>query len=163
MTKILTLAKQVGDLLKAQQSTLVTAESCTGGGLSYALTSIPGSSHWFDRGYVTYTEQAKIALLEISSTLLAAEGAVSEAVALAMAKNALALSHASWSIAITGIAGPDGGTQTCPVGTVWIAYYNQTDIHFAKKYLFKGERLSIREQAIEIALSTLLELLSIDI
>lgn len=155
MTMILTLAKEVGLLLKAQQLTLVTAESCTGGGLSYALTSIPGSSLWFDRAYVTYTEQAKIEMLGLSAALIKEHGVVSEAVALAMANQAMALSRASWGIAITGIAGPDGGTEQCPVGTIWIAWANQKKFQHIEKYRFTGDRLANRELAIENALSRL--------
>lgn len=155
MTTILTLAGDVGVLLKTQELTLVTAESCTGGGLSCALTSIPGSSLWFDRAYVTYTEQAKIDMLKLSPALIKEHGVVSEAVALAMARQAVALSHASWSIAITGVAGPSGGTEQCPVGTIWVAWANQKNFQHAKKYLFTGDRLANRELAIENALSML--------
>lgn len=149
---ILSLAADVGTLLKAQQSTLVTAESCTGGGLSYALTSIPGSSLWFDRTYVVYTEQAKHDMLDLPLSFIKEHGVVSEAVALKMASQAIALSHAHWSIGITGIAGPNGGTEQCPVGTIWIAWVNNKHFLHTKKYLFQGDRHTNRELAIENAL-----------
>lgn len=160
MTTILTLASDVGTLLKAQQLTVVTAESCTGGGLSYALTSVPGSSQWFDRAYVTYTEQAKHDMLHLSSDFIKEHGVVSEATACKMASQAITLSHAHWSIAITGIAGPDGGTEQCPVGTIWIAWANNKNFLQAKKYLFQGDRLTNREHAIENALLELKNFLS---
>lgn len=148
----LTLAKRVGERLLAHKATLVTAESCTGGGLAYAITSIPGSSQWFDRAYVTYTNQAKMTMLGVDSELLDQYGAVSKEVALQMAEHALRLSHATWSIAVTGIAGPDGGTPDTPVGTVWIAWASQAGFSEATVYHFMNDRLAVREQAIDEAL-----------
>jgi nicotinamide-nucleotide amidase len=151
----LTLAKRVGEQLLAHKATLVTAESCTGGGLAYAITSIPGSSQWFNRAYVTYTNQAKMTMLGIASELLDQYGAVSKEVALQMAERALRLSSATWSIAVTGIAGPDGGTPDTPVGTVWIAWASQGGFKQATVYHFTKDRLAVREQAIDEALRRL--------
>ncbi len=155
MNKTDSLAKEIGLLLQKQGSTIVTAESCTGGGLSYALTRIPGSSGWFDRAYVTYSNRAKTQMLEIPHSLIEQHGAVSQEVVNEMAKNALRLSQATWSIAITGIAGPEGGTPEYPVGSVWIAWMNQTNIQKSELYHFKGDRSDIREQSINTALSVL--------
>lgn len=155
----LVLAERLGQLLLEQKATLVTAESCTGGGVAYAITSIPGSSQWFDRAYVTYTNQAKIDMLGIPAALIAQYGAISKEVALAMAERALQLSGATWSIAITGIAGPDGGTPDIPVGTVWIAWASQPAFRQVFVYHFIGERIDIREEAIQKALSSLINYL----
>ncbi len=147
------LAKQLGLQLKQKGYKLATAESCTGGGIAYVITHIAGSSDWFERGFVTYSNEAKQELLGVSSHLLATEGAVSEAVALAMAKGALANSHANISIAVTGIAGPGGGTLEKPVGTVWIAVASQQVAPQAKLLHGSGSRTHIREQAIAAALT----------
>lgn len=133
---------------------LVTAESCTGGGLSYWLTSVPGSSHWFDRGFVTYSNAAKVAMLGLDPQALETNGAVSEETALAMAKGALLHSRADCAIAITGIAGPEGGSADKPVGTVWIAW---ADHHDAKAQVFHldGDRQAVRLQSMLAALKIL--------
>jgi len=133
---------------------LVTAESCTGGGLAYAITAIPGSSKWFERGFVTYSNESKQELLGVSSNTLEKYGAVSEQTVIEMAHGALRNSHADFSIAITGIAGPDGGTAEKPVGTVWFAWGTKDKIQSQLKF-FQGDRKSIREQAIEYALGLL--------
>lgn len=153
------IARQVGLKLKDKGYLLATAESCTGGGIAYAITQIDGSSAWFDRSFVTYCNQAKEEMLNVSPTLLETVGAVSEEVALAMAQGALANSRADISIAVTGIAGPLGGTPLKPVGTVWLAFASQ---HFASQtwlLSLKGTRNEIREQAITFALEKLLTLL----
>lgn len=152
------LAVETGKLLQDRGLTLATAESCTGGGLSYWLTSVPGSSAWFERGFVTYSNSAKIDVLGVSSETLEEFGAVSEEVVSEMADGALNFSPADVSIAITGIAGPDGGTKDKPVGTVWLAWsHSMTTL--TKQYHFKGDRQSVRQQAIEQALSVLLAIL----
>ncbi len=115
------MAEQVGKLLVAHNMMLVTAESCTGGGLSQAITSIPGSSEWFERGYVTYSNEAKQELLDVRAETLARYGTVSEEVVSEMAEGALRHSRAHISVAVTGIAGPEGGVPDKPVGTVWLA------------------------------------------
>lgn len=156
----LTLAERIGTLLKQRGEILVTAESCTGGGLAYTLTAIPGSSQWFDRSYVTYSNQAKIDLLGVPETLLTQYGAVSREVVIEMAKRSLTLSRTNWSIAITGIAGPEGGTPDKPVGTVWIAWANQHGVCHVQIFHFTGGRIHIRNQAIQQSLSELEVLLN---
>jgi len=150
---------QVGLKLKDKGYKLATAESCTGGGIAYAITQVDGSSAWFDRGFVTYCNEAKHEMLSVSQEQLATVGAVSEAVALAMAQGALAKSHADVSIAVTGVAGPTGGTTKTPVGTVWLAFASK---HFASQAFLlslSGTRAEIREQAVSLALEKLLSLL----
>lgn len=150
---LIKLAEEIGLLLKKRQLTLTTAESCTGGGLSYFITHIAGSSAWFDRGFVTYSNQAKIDLLGVQPHTLDTFGAVSEETANEMAKGALARSQTDFAVAITGIAGPLGGQEGKPVGTVWIAWaLRRPPFVTAKKYSFSGNRHSIRTQAMEKAL-----------
>lgn len=156
--KIILLAETLAKTLIERQWQCVTAESCTGGGLSYWLTSIPGSSVWFERGLVTYSNQAKQELLGVRAATLANFGAVSAETAQEMALGALKHSPAHVSAAITGIAGPDGGSVDKPVGLVWIATATkQGDIN-TKSYLFQGDRCSVREQSIDAALQQMLEI-----
>jgi len=138
---------------------LVTAESCTGGGLASLLTSIPGSSLWFERGFVTYSNESKQELLGVPHDVLAGYGAVSEQTASAMATGALANSHAAVSVAITGVAGPDGGTEDKPVGTVCLAWCIRDGEVRTTRVVFDGDRGKIREQAVLIALQGLLDFL----
>jgi nicotinamide-nucleotide amidase len=147
------------DRLKELVLQLTTAESCTGGGLSYWLTSVPGSSAWFDRGFVTYSNSAKMEMLDVNEETLATEGAVSELAAREMAEGAHMHSEADLSIAITGIAGPEGGTHEKPVGTVWIAWTIPNKATYCKSFLFTGDRQQIRLQAMTSALEQLLEIL----
>jgi len=149
------LAKQVGQFLLEKGWKLVIAESCTGGGLGEQITSISGSSKWFDRGFITYSNQAKIEMLGVSPQTLEENGAVSEETVLEMAAGALKQSSAQLSIAISGIAGPDGGTPNKPVGTVWIGWATAKNVR-AEKYLLNGDRQAIRRQAIEISLKGIL-------
>lgn len=149
------LAKQVGQFLLEKGWKLVIAESCTGGGLGEQITSISGSSKWFDRGFITYSNQAKIEMLGVSPQTLEENGAVSEETVLEMAAGALKQSSAQLSIAISGIAGPDGGTPNKPVGTVWIGWATAKNAR-AEKYLLNGDRQAIRRQAIEISLKGIL-------
>jgi nicotinamide-nucleotide amidase len=151
------LAKQVGQLLRAHQLYLATAESCTGGGIAYALTQIPGSSTWFERGFVTYSNSAKQELLGVPPSTLLKYGAVSLETARAMAEGAIIHSHAQVSVAVTGIAGPDGGTAEKPVGTVWFAWVSDHFTTQTRRILFKGTRKSIREQSIVFALDELIK------
>lgn len=151
------LAKEVGDALKEGGLKLVTAESCTGGGLSYWVTSIAGSSDWFDRGFVTYSDAAKSELLGVNPQTIATFGAVSEQTVREMAEGALNHSHADISIAVTGIAGPTGGSAQKPVGTVWIAWARRDYSTLASVDIFPGNRQTIRFLAIEKALQGLLE------
>lgn len=132
------------------------AESCTGGLLAAALTELPGSSQWFDCGFVTYSNQAKQLLLGVPDVILALDGAVSEATVLAMASGALKNSDAHISIATSGIAGPDGGSDTKPIGTVWIAWSGASMPARAQRYLFSGDRAVIRHLTVEAALQGVL-------
>ncbi len=150
------LVLETAQVLKQQGLTLATAESCTGGGLSYWLTSVPGSSDWFERGFVTYSNVAKVEMLSVSRTTLEAFGAVSAETAREMAEGALKHSHADLSIAITGIAGPTGGTPDKPVGTVWIACAKQDGATIEEMQIFSGDRQDIRLHAIAIALEKLI-------
>jgi nicotinamide-nucleotide amidase len=145
------LAAMVGEFCVKHNIKIVTAESCTGGGLSYWLTSIPGSSVWFERGFVTYSNASKTEMLGVDKAFIEQHGAVSEAVAVAMAQGALAHSHANLSIAITGIAGPDGGTADKPVGTVWMAWVDEVKF-LTLCHQFTGTREEIRTEAIQKAL-----------
>ena len=121
MAELLALSQNVGEVLQLQGLVLVTAESCTGGGLASAITEVPGCSAWFDRGFVTYSNLSKVELLEVEPQLLYEQGAVSEAVVRAMVQGALNHSVADLAVAISGVAGPQGGTPEKPVGTVYIA------------------------------------------
>ncbi|RME35176.1 MAG: CinA family protein [Gammaproteobacteria bacterium] len=148
------LAERLGRLLLERHALLATAESCTGGGLAKAVTEVPGSSGWFDRGFVTYSNRAKMEMLGVAAATLERHGAVSEAVALEMAAGALRHSAARLSVAITGIAGPGGGTPDKPVGTVWIAWAGEGD-PVARRFRFGGDRSGVREQAVRAALEGL--------
>ena len=152
---IMEVLSALGQALKKHQWTLVTAESCTGGGLAYWLTSVPGSSEWFERGFVTYSNASKQELLSVKTLTLEKFGAVSEETAREMAEGALSKSLANVSMAITGIAGPDGGSPEKPVGTVWFAWKQPTLETQTKKVLLSGNREEIREQAIRFALEQL--------
>jgi nicotinamide-nucleotide amidase len=138
---------------------VATAESCTGGLVAEAITRVAGSSAWFDRGFVTYSYAAKTDLLGVDATVIAVHGAVSEPVALAMVEGALAASAARVAVALTGIAGPGGGTEAKPVGTVWIAWAARGEAAQARIFHFDGDRASVRLQSAEVALQGLLDLL----
>lgn len=150
------LAEKLSEQLKSCGLKLVTAESCTGGGLSYCLTSLAGSSAWFERGFVTYSNLAKVQNLGVFKNTLDNFGSVSEETAREMAEGALKHSDADISVAITGIAGPDGGSKEKPVGTVWIAVAGTDRQTLAKHFLFYGDRQPIRESTIQEALTLLL-------
>lgn len=149
-------SNQLGLSLLEHSATVVTAESCTGGGIASAITDIPGSSKWFHCGYVTYSNHSKMRDLGIPPALLNNKGAVCEEVAIEMAKSAARLSGANFSIATSGIAGPSGGSEIKPVGTVWFAWLGPLGMR-SKKYQFSGDRYAIREQAIEVALKEMLQ------
>lgn len=152
------LAIEVGTLLKKKGLVLTTAESCTGGGLSYWITSVDGSSEWFDQAFVTYSDSAKIDLIGVTPATLETYGAVSAETAREMAEGALKRNGADISIGITGIAGPTGGTSEKPVGTVWIAWASTHFSTVAEVNNFKGDRQAVREQSIERAMRKILEL-----
>ena len=151
------LAAQVGEMLKSRGFMLATAESCTGGGVAQAVTDIPGSSDWFERGFVTYANQAKVEMLGVDPQTLRLHGAVSEATVREMAEGALLHSHADIALAVSGIAGPGGGTAAKPVGTVWFAWARRGGGTDARKYLLGGGRAEVREQSVRIALQGLLD------
>jgi nicotinamide-nucleotide amidase len=153
------LATQVGIALKSHGLMLATAESCTGGGVAQAVTDIAGSSAWFERGFVTYSNHAKQQILGVSASTLLQHGAVSEAVVREMVSGALAHSEAQVALAVTGIAGPDGGTPDKPVGTVWFAWEIQSGERVSRVHYLQGNRAEIRAQAVDIALQGVLELL----
>lgn len=152
ITTIQHLVLETAHLLTESGLTLVTAESCTGGGLSYWLTSVPGSSLWFERGFVTYSNRAKTEMLKVDAHTINTVGAVSQETALAMAEGALHHSQADVSIAITGIAGPDGGSPEKPVGTVWLGFSGKNFNTITKHFIFTGDRQAIRLAAIAKAL-----------
>jgi nicotinamide-nucleotide amidase len=154
------LVLRVATRLRRAGESLVTAESCTGGYLAKCLTDLPGSSDWFERGWVTYSNDAKQADLGVPSRQLARFGAVSEEVALAMVRGAFAKTRAQRAVAVTGIAGPAGGSAAKPVGTVWIGWgYRRGDrvrVH-ATRYRFRGGRDRVRRASVAAALEGLLE------
>ena len=150
------LAKQSVKYFLNEHKWLATAESCTGGWLGKVLTDVAGSSAWYDRGFITYTNQAKHDLLDVGSELLAEFGAVSEETAMAMAQGALENSLADHAIAITGIAGPAGGTEEKPVGLVWFAWAERKNSSIrAESVTFEGDREAIRRQAVRFALKNI--------
>lgn len=155
-SQAITLATELGILLKNGGDVVVTAESCTGGGIAQALTEIPGSSAWFDRGFVTYSNAAKVQMLGVNSETLEVFGAVSAETAMEMVLGALENSMATQAIAVTGIAGPGGGTPDKPVGTVYIAWAASGQKAKCEKYLFAGGRSEVRQQTVIEALRGLL-------
>ena len=152
------LARRVGEALKAKGLRLVTAESCTGGWVAMALTAVAGSSDWFERGYVTYSNAAKREDLGVAEATLRRHGAVSEETAREMAAGALKKSGGQVALAITGVAGPAGGTPDKPVGTVCFAWTDGSKMRSATKR-FDGDRERVRRQSVVHALQEVLELL----
>jgi len=152
------LAQQLGQALLARGWVLATAESCTGGGIGAAITAVPGSSAWFDGGVISYSNRAKQALLGVSAESLLQFGAVSEPVAKQMALGALQCCAADLAVAVSGIAGPDGGSAEKPVGTVWIAWAKADGEVTASRFVFAGDRQSVRQQTVAAALQGLLAL-----
>lgn len=155
--KLTALAVELGDTLHALQWQLAVAESCTGGWLAKVITDISGSSQWFDRGFVTYSNISKTDMLGVSEAILQLHGAVSLATATAMANGALQYSRADLTVAITGIAGPGGGTLEKPVGTVWFAWARRDGKLETAQHVFTGDRIAIRRQAVCTALEGLLK------
>ncbi len=153
------LARRLGRACMKRGVDLVTAESCTGGGIATACTRISGSAKWFERGMVTYTDIAKKEMLGVSQKSLKEHGAVSEQVAREMAAGALRRSHADVSVAVTGIAGPTGGMPGKPVGTVHFAWGVRGGPIQARMFRFKGDRTAVRLQSVAIALQGLIDLL----
>jgi len=150
------IVERLADLLRERQWMLAAAESCTGGMIAAACTDLSGSSEWFERGFVTYSNEAKVELLGVDPQSIAAHGAVSEVVARAMAFGAVRHSHARVSVAVTGVAGPTGGTPDKPVGTVWFAF--MVDGRLSSEMLrFDGDRAAVRRQTVDHALQRLVE------
>ncbi len=155
-----TLAAKVGAALKSHGMMLATAESCTGGGIAQAVTSVSGSSAWFERGFVTYSNLSKQQMLGVQEATLIAYGAVSEAVVREMAEGALRYSTAQVALAVSGIAGPDGGTPDKPVGTVWFAWALAKGAATVARHQFSGNRDEVRAQAERVALQGVLDRLA---
>jgi nicotinamide-nucleotide amidase len=153
------LAAELGQRLLARQAQVATAESCTGGGIAEAITRIPGSSAWFEAGYVTYSNRQKTHQLQVPSSLFDSVGAVSHEVVEAMVRGAQQHSGARYAVAVSGVAGPDGGTAQKPVGTVWLAWGDGAHC-YTERRLFIGNRQAIREQTAAAALAGLLRLLA---
>lgn len=153
------LCELMADLLLNKRLKLVTAESCTGGLISAACTDLAGSSNWFERGFVTYSNEAKTELLGVEERLLQRAGAVCEGVARAMVQGALAHSHAQVAVAVTGVAGPTGGSPAKPVGTVWFGFAVPGQV-VTEKCHFAGDRAQVRAATVQHALRRLVELLA---
>ena len=151
------LARELGRRLRHRGYTLATAESCTGGWVAQVVTSIAGSSAWFERGFVTYSNAAKQEMLGVKAATLARFGAVSAEAAIEMAKGALMHSQSQISVAITGVAGPQGGSEDKPVGTVWFAWAGGGRPPITLCEHFEGRRVAVRRQAVETALRGLIE------
>jgi len=153
------LVKELSMILRAENMKIVTAESCTGGMISAAITALPGSSYIFDRGFVTYSDAAKIEALGVSHDILREHGAVSDEVARSMAAGALEYSEADIALSVTGIAGPGGGSDEKPVGLVYIGYSVHNGKTDAKECHFEGDRGSVRRQSCEEALKLAVNIL----
>jgi nicotinamide-nucleotide amidase len=153
------LAVALGDAAKARKTMLATAESCTGGLVAGAITAVAGSSEWFERGFVTYSNAAKTEQIGVPEETLERFGAVSEETALAMARGALNASKAQWAVAITGVAGPSGGSAEKPVGTVCFAWAGP-DAVTASRLHFAGDRAAIRRESVAVALQGLIDRLA---
>jgi nicotinamide-nucleotide amidase len=149
------LSVNVGQLLLKRNWMVTTAESCTGGGLSAAITDIAGSSQWFDRAFITYSNDAKKTMLGVKASTLEIHGAVSENTVVEMALGALTQSTATVAIAISGIAGPGGATEDKPVGTVCFAWRAKNGWNRVETHYFSGDRTQVRQQAVHQALATL--------
>ncbi len=155
--KLSALARRIGARLRARSLKLATAESCTGGWIAQAVTSVSGSSEWFDRGFVTYSDESKKELLGVRARTLSRHGAVSRETAKEMATGALARSRAQIAVAVTGIAGPTGGTKEKPVGMVCFAWFRKGRAPESVTRRFSGGRESVRRQSVIAALQGLLE------
>lgn len=160
MNEIDELSRRLGEACLRAKLTVVTAESCTGGGVGESITRTAGSSAWYDRGFVTYSNESKVDLLGVRQETIGSHGAVSEAVAREMAIGALHQSDAGLAVAVTGVAGPGGGTATKPVGLVWFAWASLDGEVRARFEVFGGDRAAIREQAVREALRGLVELVA---
>jgi nicotinamide-nucleotide amidase len=156
---LLLLAQRLGAVALARGATIVTAESCTGGLVAGAITAIAGSSAWFERGFVTYSNLAKEEALGVTPSIIERFGAVSGETARAMAEGALRVSSAHWAVAVTGVAGPDGGSAEKPVGTVWFAWAWPGHVEAIRRQ-FDGDRSAVREASVRVALEGLIDRLA---
>ena len=157
------LSSEVGRILVESKFKLSTVESCTGGWIGKVLTDVAGSSSWYECGYVTYSDASKIGLLGVSPKIIRQSGAVSEHVARQMAQCSFSNTGADIALAVTGIAGPSGGTREKPVGTVWFAWATRAASCKTERKVFSGDRKSIREQTVWSALSNLIRFLEEDL
>ncbi len=153
------LAQAVGERLSKREMMLVTAESCTGGWVAQEVTAVPGSSGWFERGFVTYTNVAKQEMLGVSLNTLEQHGAVSEETVREMAQGALQHSHAQVALAVSGVAGPSGGSMVKPVGTVCFGWAKRGAQPVSRRMHFSGDREAVRRQAVVYVLRGVLDLL----
>lgn len=154
-SELMHLSERIGQALKARGATVTTAESCTGGWVAKVITDIPGSSAWFERGFVTYSNEAKSQMIGVKPATLEQHGAVSEPVVVEMAIGAIKAARADYAISVSGIAGPDGGTATKPVGTVWFGFASAAGEGITRCECFSGDRENVRRQATAYALQTL--------
>lgn len=154
-SELMHLSERIGQALKARGATVTTAESCTGGWVAKVITDIPGSSAWFERGFVTYSNEAKSQMIGVKPATLEQHGAVSEPVVVEMAIGAIKAARADYAISVSGIAGPDGGTATKPVGTVWFGFASASGEGITRCECFSGDRENVRRQATAYALQTL--------
>lgn len=159
MSEVAVLAERLGSALRKTELRLVTAESCTGGWLAEAVTAVPGSSAWFDRGYVAYSNEAKHEMFGVAASLIEAHGAVSEPVVAAMAQGACAGRSDLAAVAVSGVAGPGGGTAAKPVGTVCFAHIVAGGATCTRTVRFDGDRTEVRRQAVCAAMSALVDAL----
>lgn len=155
--EILELSTRLGQALAAADARATTAESCTGGGVAAAITAVAGSSAWFEYGFVTYANRAKATLVGVDPAVIDRHGAVSEPVVEQMARGALAAAGANVAVAVSGIAGPEGGTPEKPVGTVWFAWARDDGGLATARRMFAGDRDAVRRQAVVCALQGLVE------
>ena len=156
---LLALAARLGAAALARGAMIATAESCTGGLVAGAITAIAGSSTWFERGFVTYSNLAKEQQLGVAPSTIERFGAVSEETAKAMAQGAVRGTAAQWAVAVTGIAGPDGGSPDKPVGTVWFAWAGPGHLQALRRQ-FDGDRTAVREASVRVALEGLVDRLA---
>ncbi|MFW0766749.1 nicotinamide-nucleotide amidase [Trabulsiella odontotermitis] len=153
--ELMQLSEQIGQALKAQGATVTTAESCTGGWIAKVITDIAGSSAWFERSFVTYSNEAKEQMIGVRGVTLETHGAVSEPVVVEMAIGALRAARATYALSVSGIAGPDGGSEAKPVGTVWFGFACANGQGITRCEQFTGDRDAVRRQATAYALNTL--------
>lgn len=154
----LLLAEHLGHLLRQKHFYITTAESCTAGGIAYAITDVAGSSNWFHQGFITYSNQSKQDMVDVAAATLEQHGAVSEEVVSEMAQGAAKRAGAQVAIAVSGVAGPGGGSDEKPVGTVWFGFYVDGGLYTEKKH-FAGDRITVRQNTVEFALRKIVLLL----